>query len=69
MGGIDLSWLAGTVTSSALYFALGYPRFRKRIRAGVPLGIRLDLAEEAVLAEHGDACEEKTHDQEPARLP
>jgi toxin CptA len=41
-----------------LYFALGYPRFRNRIRAGVPIGIRLDLREEAVLAEHGDACEE-----------
>lgn len=58
MGGIDLSWLAGTLTSSSLYFALGYRRFRTRIRAGVPLSIRLDLQEEAVLADHGDACEE-----------
>ncbi len=59
MGGIDISWLAGTITSSTVYFALGYPRFRRRIRAGVPLGIRLDLHDDAVLAEHGDACAEK----------
>ncbi|MGA7206547.1 MAG: cytosine permease [Specibacter sp.] len=66
MGGIDLSWLAGTITSAGLYFALGYPRFRKRIKAGVPLGIRVDLQEDAVLAQHGDACEDKT--TEPAQL-
>ncbi|WP_125610035.1 purine-cytosine permease family protein [Specibacter cremeus] len=67
MGGIDFSWLAGTVTSSAVYFALGYPRFRKRIKAGVPLGIRTDLHEDAVLAMHGDACETKS--PEPAAVP
>ncbi|RAN70737.1 cytosine permease [Bacillus sp. SRB_336] len=66
MGGIDLSWLAGTITSAGLYFALGYPRFRKRIKAGVPLGIRADLHDDAVLAEHGDACEDKH--AEPAQL-
>ncbi len=59
LGGIDFSWLAGTITSAGLYFALGYPRFRRRLRAGVPLGIRLDLQDDAVLAEHGDACAEK----------
>ena len=59
MGGIDISWLAGIVTSSSLYFALGYPRFRKRIQAGVPLGIRMDLQDDAALAEYGDACEDK----------
>lgn len=68
MGGIDLSWLAGTLTSSAIYFGLGYPRFRSRIRAGVPIGVRLDLEDDAVLAEHGDACEDKVHEPEPARL-
>jgi toxin CptA len=66
MGGIDLSWLAGTITSAGLYLALGYPRFRKRIKAGVPLGIRADLHDDAVLAEHGDACEDKH--VEPAQL-
>jgi toxin CptA len=66
MGGVDLSWLAGTVTSSVIYFALGYPRFRKRIEAGVPIGIRLDLLEKNVLAEHGDACEDKVPAAEPA---
>lgn len=65
IGGLDLSWLAGTITASTIYFALGYPRFRKRIRAGVPLGIRTDLPEAAVLAEHGDACAEKTPVPEP----
>ena len=69
MGGVDFSWLAGTVTSSALYFALGYARFRRRVRAGVPLGIRLGLQEEAVLAEHGDACEDKHIDQDTVREP
>ncbi|WP_051422964.1 purine-cytosine permease family protein [Arthrobacter sp. MA-N2] len=66
MGGIDLSWLAGSLTASVVYFALGYPRFRKRIKAGVPLGIRVGLDEDAVLAEHGDACEEKVPAPEPA---
>ena len=37
MGGVDLSWLAGTVTSAAVYFALGYARFRSRIAHDVPL--------------------------------
>ncbi|MFQ4147559.1 cytosine permease [Arthrobacter sp. LAPM80] len=66
MGGIDLSWLAGTVTSAGLYFVLGYPRFRKRIRAGVPLGIRAGLHEDDVLAKHGDATAEKH--VEPAHI-
>jgi len=69
MGGVDFSWLAGTVTSSVIYFALGYARFRRRIRAGVPLGIRLNLQEEAVVAEHGDACEDKHSIPEPATRP
>lgn len=34
MDGIDLSWLAST-TSAAIYFILGYPRFRKRRQAGM----------------------------------
>jgi nucleobase:cation symporter-1, NCS1 family len=59
MGGIDFSWLAGTLTAAGVYFALGYPRFRKRIKAGVPLGIRTNLQEDAVLAMHGDACEDQ----------
>ncbi|NVN00477.1 cytosine permease [Arthrobacter sp. SDTb3-6] len=66
MGGIDLSWLAGSVTAAGVYFALGYPRFRRRIKAGVPLGIRAGLHEDAVLAEHGDACEDRH--AEPSQL-
>jgi toxin CptA len=37
MGGIDLSWLAGTLTSAAVYFGLGYPRFRARTEHEIPL--------------------------------
>jgi toxin CptA len=54
-GGIDFSWLAGTVTAAGLYFVLGYPRFRSRIAAGVPLGIQAGIPDEQFLAEHGDA--------------
>lgn len=40
LGGLDLSWLAGTVTSATIYLVLGYPRFRRRIDAGIPLGFK-----------------------------
>lgn len=50
MGGVDLSWLAGTVTSAAVYFALEYMRFRSRIAHHVPLGIRTDLTDTEYLA-------------------
>ncbi|WP_064445130.1 cytosine permease [Rhodococcus sp. YH3-3] len=55
LGGIDFSWLAGTVTSASIYFVLGWPRFRSRIKAGVPLGIRGDLTEEGYLRTECDA--------------
>lgn len=54
MGGVDLSWLAGTLTSGTVYFALGYPRFRQRIHQGVPLGIKAGVTDEDYLREHGD---------------
>jgi toxin CptA len=63
MGGVDLSWLAGTLTSGLLYLALGYPRFRDRIHHGVPLGIKTGLADEDYLRDHGDAC---AHDEDHA---
>ncbi|BCT75056.1 cytosine permease [Sinomonas cyclohexanicum] len=65
MGGVDLSWLAGTATSAGLYFALGYPRFKNRIHHGVPLGIRGDLSDQEYLDTHGDAS---THDGDRAAL-
>ncbi|WP_138415643.1 purine-cytosine permease family protein [Sinomonas gamaensis] len=37
MGGVDLSWLAGTLTSAAVYFGLGYRRFRSRTEHDTPL--------------------------------
>lgn len=55
MGGVDLSWLAGSVVAGGLYFLLGYPRFRSRIEAGVPLGIRRNISDQDVLTRHGDA--------------
>lgn len=48
LGGVDLSWLAGTLTSATIYFLTGYPRFKSRIDAGIPLGIRPDVSEEEV---------------------
>ncbi|GER24328.1 cytosine permease [Zafaria cholistanensis] len=42
-GGIDFSWLAGTLTAGGVYFALGYRRFRTRIEAGVPLGLKAGI--------------------------
>ncbi len=73
-GNIDFSWLAGTITSASVYFAIGYPRFRRRIRAGVPLGIRKGYTEQFVLDTHGDACVDKpvaepgpAQDQVPAQ--
>ncbi|WP_334170274.1 purine-cytosine permease family protein [Sinomonas sp.] len=68
MGGVDLSWLAGTLTSGIVYFALGYPRFRNRIAHGVPLGIKAGLTDEEYLAHH-DACVERPAEdagEEPA---
>jgi nucleobase:cation symporter-1, NCS1 family len=49
VGGIDFSWLAGTVTAAGVYFALGYRRFRTRIDAGVPLGLKAGIGDEDVL--------------------
>jgi nucleobase:cation symporter-1, NCS1 family len=45
-GGIDFSWLAGTITAAGLYFVLGLRRFRDRIDAGVPLGLKADIDDE-----------------------
>ncbi|EWT07217.1 thiamine permease [Intrasporangium chromatireducens Q5-1] len=66
MGGVDLSWLAGTLTSGLVYFALGYPRFRARIHHGVPLGIRASVSDEDYLRDHGDASD---HGRTPAPGP
>ncbi|MFM6848519.1 MAG: hypothetical protein ACKOVB_05385, partial [Terrabacter sp.] len=63
MGGVDLSWLAGTATSAGLYFALGYPRFKNRIHHGVPLGIMGGVSDQDYLESHGDAS---AHDGEYA---
>lgn len=68
MGGVDLSWLAGTVTSAGVYFTLSYPRFRKRKDAGVPLATRVDLLEENALTARGDASEDKISVSEPAPI-
>ncbi|MFD1212568.1 purine-cytosine permease family protein [Arthrobacter sp. GCM10027362] len=65
-GGVDFSWLAGAATSALLYFVLGYPRFRSRIQAGVPLGIHVDTSDEQFLAEHGDAQIARRHDEAAA---
>ncbi|QCU78911.1 cytosine permease [Citricoccus sp. SGAir0253] len=46
VGGIDFSWLAGTVTAAGLYFVLGLRRFRDRIDAGVPLGLKPTVSDE-----------------------
>ncbi|WP_369046646.1 purine-cytosine permease family protein [Sinomonas sp. P10A9] len=59
MGGVDLSWLAGTLTSGVLYFAIGYPRFKNRIHQGIPLGIRADVSDEHFLDTHGDATQHR----------
>lgn len=45
LGGIDFSWLGGTVTSASIYFVLGYRRFRTRIAAGVPLGVKTGMSD------------------------
>ncbi|MEH0110437.1 cytosine permease [Tersicoccus sp. MR15.9] len=55
MGGVDLSWLAGTVVAGGLYLVLGWPRFKSRIHEGVPLGIRQDLTDREVLDTRGNA--------------
>ncbi|MGN6403263.1 purine-cytosine permease family protein [Sinomonas sp.] len=44
MGGVDLSWLAGTLTSAAVYFGLGYRRFRSRIAQEAPLMVASSAA-------------------------
>lgn len=46
LGGADFSWFAGALTSGIIYFATGYGRFRSRVRAGVPLGIRGEIDDE-----------------------
>ena len=66
MGGVDCSWLAGTVTSSVLYFALGYPALPQAHQGRCAHGRPPRPAEEAVLAEHGDACEEGPRSRTPA---
>ncbi|MEV7661970.1 cytosine permease [Paenarthrobacter sp. NPDC089316] len=62
MGGVDLSWLAGSLTSGALYFALAYPRFRNRVHQGVPLGIKEGIDDQEYLDAHGDATVGDTAD-------
>ncbi|MGW9412983.1 purine-cytosine permease family protein [Arthrobacter cupressi] len=57
MGGVDLSWLAGSLTSGILYFALSYPRFRDRIHPEVPLGIKDGVSDQEYLDVHGDVTQ------------
>jgi toxin CptA len=57
MGGVDLSWLAGALTSGVLYFALSYPRFRQRIHPEVPLGVKDGVSGQEYLDAHGDAAQ------------
>jgi nucleobase:cation symporter-1, NCS1 family len=45
LGGVDFSWLGGTLTSALVYYLLGLRRFRERIDAGVPLGIKLGMSD------------------------
>jgi NCS1 family nucleobase:cation symporter-1 len=56
VGGVDFSWLGGTVTAAAVYFILGYPRFRSRIAAGIPLGLKESSSDEEFLKTYG-SCE------------
>lgn len=69
MGGVDLSWLAGTLTSAGLYLALGYARFKNRIHHGVPLGIRADVSDEEYLEAHGSAAHDGEHPASSASSP
>jgi NCS1 family nucleobase:cation symporter-1 len=55
IGGIDFSWLGGTLTAAGIYFALGYPRFKARIAAGVPLGIKLGTSDAQYIEDFGSA--------------
>lgn len=55
VGGVDFSWLAGSVTSAGLYFALGYPRFKSRIAAGVPLGLAKTESDAGFVEDFGSA--------------
>ncbi len=70
VSGIDFSWLGGTLTSAGVYFALGYPKFRARINAGVPLGLKLDLTEREFIEEFGSAedlrREQRVDDLDPS---
>ena len=56
VGGIDFSWLGGAVTAAGVYFVLGYPRFKSRIAAGIPLGLKDSSSDEEFLKIHG-SCE------------
>ena len=59
VGGIDFSWLAGTVTAAGVYFALGYRRFRTRIDAGVPLGLKAGICDEDALRQQQESEREQ----------
>lgn len=72
VGGIDFSWPGGTLTGATVYFALGYPRFRARINAGVPLGLKMDLSEGAFIKEFSSAEDPRKEQHvasRPAALP
>lgn len=55
VGGVDFSWLGGFATSALVYLALGYPRFRARMNAGVPLGLKIEFTESEFIKEFGSA--------------
>lgn len=56
LGGADFSWLAGTLTSGTIYFLTGYARFKQRIHAGIPLGLREGVQDEEAVSEL-ESCE------------
>jgi len=63
LGGADLSWLAGTLTSGTIYFLAGYRRFKTRIHAGIPLGLRDGVTDDQAIEELA-AHEQQTRDRE-----
>ncbi|MGM0931692.1 MAG: purine-cytosine permease family protein [Actinomycetota bacterium] len=68
VGGVDFSWLGGTVTAATVYFFLGYRRFRSRIAAGIPLGLKESSSDEEFLKTYG-SCETALVDADEAVHP
>lgn len=66
VGGVDFSWLGGTVTAATVYFILGYPRFKSRIAAGIPLGLKDSSSDEEFLKNYGSCETALVESEEPA---